>query len=258
MNQIRKEALYLALAAGLALCPALASRAAADQAANGTTAQPQPQAQPQPPAQPQTQPAQPPSQGQAQPPSTSQGTTGAAGNPQTPPAGAPAPGTGGTGQAAYGFNMTAPEGWTQATDTSTITVPGEVCCAWSPDGTSTLVVFRQKPKAPVNPRALLNQSAKAFQTSLGASVDAQEVRDVGGMRAMWMIVTGKGNGAAIDGKGTVPTTQHWVAIPRTTDVLIFLLTTPQDKFATYDAALQQSLQAIQVSGTQTAGQKAAK
>ncbi|MEA2692393.1 MAG: hypothetical protein QOJ16_1780 [Acidobacteriota bacterium] len=258
MNPIRKEAFNLALALGLVLCPGLAARAAADQAANGTTAQPQTQAQPQ-------NQAQPPSQGQAQPaqpPSTppAQG-TGAPGNPadqQAPPAGVPAPGAGGTGPAAFGFSMTAPQGWTQATDTSTITVPGEVCCAWSPDGTSTLVVFRQKPKGAVNPRALLNQSVKAYQTSLGATVDQQEVRDVGGMRSMWMVVTGKGNGAAIDGKGTVPTTQHWVAIPRTTDVLIFLLTTPQDKFATYDAALQQSLQAIQVSGTQTAGQKAAK
>jgi hypothetical protein len=253
MNKMRKEAFNLALAVGLAFCPGLAARAAA-QATNGTTAPPQTQAQP--PSQ--AQPAQP-----DQPPSTppAQGTTGAPGNPadpQTPPAGVPAPGTGGTGLAAFGFSMTAPQGWTQATDTSTITVPGEVCCAWSPDGTSTLVVFRQKPKGAVNPRALLNQSVKAYQTSLGATVDQQEVRDVGGMRSMWMVVTGKGNGAAIDGKGTVPTTQHWVAIPRTTDVLIFLLTTPQDKFATYDAALQQSLQAIQVSGTQTAGQKAAK
>jgi hypothetical protein len=170
-----------------------------------------------------------------------------------------APGApGATGQAAFGVTFTAPQGWTQATDTSTITVPGEVCCAWSPDGTSTLVVFRQKPKGAVNPRVLLDQSVKAYQTSLGATVDQQDVRDVGGMRAMWMIVTGKGNGAAVDGKGTVATSQHWVAIPRSTDVLIFLLTAPQDKFATYDGALQQALSTVQLSGTQTAAQKAAK
>jgi len=160
--------------------------------------------------------------------------------------------------AAFGFSFTAPTGWTQATDTSTISVPGEVCCAWSPDGTSTLTVFRQKPPKPVNPRAFLTGSVKAFQTSLGATVEQQEVRDVGGMRAMWMVVTGKGNGAAIDGKGTVPTSQHWVAIPRSTDVLIFLLIAPQEKFAAYDTALQQSLGTLQVSGTQTAAQKAAK
>jgi hypothetical protein len=241
MIQFRRDALNLALAAGLTLCPGLASLAMADQAAGGSTTQQQGQMQP------------------AQPPATS----GAPGTPATPPAAqgtemAAPPAAGGTGQAGFGFTLTAPQGWTQATDTSTITVPGEVCCAWSPDGTSTLVVFRQKPKGAVNPRALVDQSAKAYQTSLGATVDAQEVRDVGGMRAMWMIVTGKGNGAAIDGKGTVPTSQHWVAIPRSTDVLIFLLTAPQDKFAAYDAALQQALSAVQLTGTQTAGQKAAK
>jgi hypothetical protein len=245
--QFRREALNLALAAGLALCPGFASQASADQAASGTAPQSQGQMQPAPP--PGTPPAPAPSPGV---PPAAQGTEMAA-----PPAAAPAPG--GTGMAGFGFNLTALQGWTQATDTSTITVPGEVCCAWSPDGTSTLVVFRQKPaKGPVNPRALLNQSAKAYQTSLGATVDQQDVRDVGGMRAMWMVVTGKGNGAAIDGKGAVATSQHWVAIPRSTDVLIFLLTTPQDKFATYDGALQQALAAVQISGTQTASQKAAK
>ena len=250
MNRFRKEALNLALAAGLALCPGLASQAVADQAANGTAAQPQ--------AQPQTQPAPPPST----PPET-QGTPGTPAAPGTqpqtaPPAGAPAPGTGGTGQAAYGFSLTAPEGWTQATDTSTITVPGEVCCAWSPDGTSTLVVFRQKPKNPVNPRALLNQSVKAFQTSLGATVDAQEVRDVGGMRAMWMIVTGKGNGAAIDGKGTVRTTQHWVAIPRDKDIVIFLMNSPETDYTKNDQVLQGVINTLKVTGQQSPEQRAAK
>jgi hypothetical protein len=175
-----------------------------------------------------------------------------------PQAGIPAPGIGGTGPAAFGFSFTAPQGWTQATDTSSINVPGEVCCAWSPDGTSTLTVFRQRPKGAVSPRVLLDASTKAFQTSLGATVDEQAVRDVGGMRAMWMIITGKGTGAAIDGKGTVPTSQHWVAIPRSNDVLIFLLIAPQDKFATYDGALQQALASIQLTGQQTAAQKAAK
>src|SRR5262249_22079425 len=86
-------------------------------------------------------------------------------------------------------------------------------------GLLPLVVFRQKPANPVSPRALLDASVKAYQTSLGATADQQEVREVGGMRAMWMIVTGKGTGAAIDGKGAVPTTAHWVAIPRSKDTL---------------------------------------
>jgi hypothetical protein len=238
MNRIRK-ALNLALATGFALGVSVAATA---QTPSGS-------AQPQTPSQGGQ--MQTPPQGQA--PAPSQGTGLAA-----PQPGTAAPAAGGTGEAGFGYTMTPPEGWTRATDTSTITVPGEVCCAWSPDGTATLVVFRQKPPKPFSPRALLTQSVAAFQKSLGATAEQQDVRDIGGMRAMWMIVSGKGNGAAIDGKGTVPTTQHWVAIPRSDDVLIFLLTAPQDKFATYDAALQQSLQGIQLSGTQTAIQKAAK
>ncbi len=261
MKRFQNDVLNLVLAAGVALAPGLAA-----QTGSGTAAQPQA------PAQGQTQQGQPQTQGQPMPPTPPSQGQPAPGTPGTQPApptspttvpgaAVPAPATGtpgGTGQAAFGFSLTAPQGWTQATDTSTITVPGEVCCAWSPDGTSTLVVFRQKPKAPVNPRALLNQSVKAYQTSLGATINEQDVRDIGGMRAMWMIVTGKGNGAAIDGKGTVATSQHWVAIPRTNDILIFLLTAPQDKFATYEGALQQALSGMQVSGAQTPNQKAAK
>jgi len=245
MNRFRERALTFVLAAGLAVGPGLAGRALAQNPPTGSEpAQPAPQAQPQPPTPPM--------------PETNPAPTPAPAPPAGTPAPAPAPTPGGTGMAAFGFSFTAPAGWTQATDTSTITVPGEVCCAWSPDGTSTLTIFRQKPPKPVNPRGFLNASVKAFQTSLGATADQQEVRDVAGMRAMWMVVTGKGNGAAIDGKGTVPTSQHWVVIPRSTDVLIFLLTAPQEKFATYEAALQQALGTLQVSGTQTAAQKAAK
>jgi hypothetical protein len=262
MNLMRRRTLTLALAAGLALCPGLVSLARA-QTGTPPAPTPAPQTQPPTPPPPETTPPPPettpppaPPQTAPTPPATPPPATPAPGTPpsQTPP-GTPAPG--GTGTAAFGFNFTPPEGWTQAKDTSTITVPGEVCCAWSPDGTSTLVVFRQRPKGAISPRVLLTSSVAAFQKSLGVTVDQQEVREVGGMKAMWMVVTGKGNGAAIDGKSNTPTTQHWVAIPRSNDVLIFLLTAPQEKFATYEAALQKSLGTLQVSGTQTAKQKAA-
>jgi hypothetical protein len=105
---------------------------------------------------------------------------------------------------------------------------------------------------------LLEQSAQALEKGLSAEVKQKDVIDVGGMRGFSLVVTGNGNGAAIDGKGTVPTSQHWVAIPRSDDVLIFLLIAPQEKFAAYDTALQQALGTIQLSGTQTAMQKAAK
>jgi len=157
----------------------------------------------------------------------------------------------------YDFSLSGPDEWKRATDTSSITVPGEVRCVWSPDGTTTLTIFVQKTHRPTNPRALLTQSVGAIEKGLGATVPNQEVRDVGGMRAMWMIVNGKGTGAALTANGTVPTAQHWVAIPRAQDVIIFLLTAPQDKFGDQDQTFQGALSSLKVGGTQTPEQKAA-
>ena len=84
---------------------------------------------------------------------------------------------------------------------------------------------------------LLEQSAEALHKSLGAEVKTKEVITVGGMRGFSLVVSGPGTGAGIDGKGTVRTTQHWVAVPRDKDVVIFLMTTPDDKFAANEAGL---------------------
>jgi hypothetical protein len=158
---------------------------------------------------------------------------------------------------AYDFSLPQPSDWKRATDTSSIRVPGEVRCVWSPDGTTSLVVFVQKVGRAVNPKVLLSQSVAALQKSLGATVPEQSVKDVAGMRAMWMVVNGKGNGAALTADGTVPTAQHWVAVPRAKDILIFLLTAPQDKFADQDQALQTALASARIGGSQTPEQKAA-
>ena len=158
----------------------------------------------------------------------------------------------------YDWSMTGPDEWVRAKDTASVTVPGEVRCVWSPDGTTILVAFIQKVHRPANPRALLNQSVAALQKSLGATAQEQGVRDVGGMRAMWMVVSGNGTGAALSKTGTVPTSQHWVAIPRANnDILIFLLTAPTAKFPDQDQILQTALGTLKVGGTQTPEQKAA-
>jgi len=201
----------------------------------------------------------------AQPTTPSPSTPPAAPSPAQPPAPtapttAPAPPPGGGRDCmdtSYDFSLSGPDEWKRATDTSSITVPGEVRCVWSPDGTTTLTVFVQKTHRPTNPRTLLTQSVGAIEKGLGATVPSQEVRDVGGMRAMWMIVNGKGTGAALTANGTVPTAQHWVAIPRAQDVIIFLLTAPQDKFGDLDKTFQGALSSLKVGGTQTLEQKAA-
>jgi hypothetical protein len=56
----------------------------------------------------------------------------------------------------------------------------------------------------------------------------------------------------------VRTTQHWLAVPREKDVVIFLMTTPDEKFAANEATFQAMLSSAKLSGTQTPDQQAAK
>ena len=156
-----------------------------------------------------------------------------------------------------GLAFSAPQGWQQG-DPTKFTVPGNICCVWSPDNTSSVAAFVQNSGKPYNPRTLLKQSADGLHKSLGAEVKQKEVVTVGGMRGFSLVVSGPGTGAGIDGKGTVVTTQHWVAVPRDKDVVIFLMTTPDDKFAANEAAFQTMLGSLKISGTQTPDQQAAK
>jgi hypothetical protein len=152
-----------------------------------------------------------------------------------------------------GISFAAPQGWQQG-DPTKFTLPGDICCAWSPDNISSIVAFVQQTGKPLNPKVLLDQSAQALQTGVGAQVKTKEVADFGGKRGFSLVVSAPGNGAAIDGKGTVPTTQHWVAIPREQDVIIFLMTTPDEKFAANEQVFQSLLASLKVNGTQTPDQ----
>jgi len=157
-----------------------------------------------------------------------------------------------------GISFAPPQGWQQG-DPTKLSLPGDPCCAWSPDNnTASIVAFVQKIGKPLNPKVLLEQSAQALQKNFGAQVKTKEVGDFGGKRGFSLVVSAPGNGTAIDGKGTVPTTQHWVAIPREQDVIIFLMTTPDEKFAANEQVFQGMLTSLKVSGTQTADQQASK
>lgn len=169
-----------------------------------------------------------------------------------------APGTAGTAPKVMtpeqiGISFAAPQGWQQG-DPTKFTLPGDICCAWSPDNIASIVAFVQKTGKPLNPKVLLDQSAQALQSGVGAQVKTKEVIDVGGKRGFSLVVTAPGNGAAIDGKGTVLTTQHWIAVPREQDVIIFLMTTPDEKFAQNEQVFQSLLSSLKVSGTQTPDQ----
>lgn len=214
----------------------------------------------------------------AQPPTdqgTAQGTAPQTAPPgQNPPATAPAqPGTAPSDQMTpppanpnaakgvppeqIGLSFAPPQGWQQG-DPTKFAVPGTICCVWSPDNASSIAIFVQNSGKPYNPRTLLNQSAEGLQKSLGAEVRQKDIVNVGGMRGFSLVVSGKGTGAGIDGKGTIITDQHWVAIPRDKDVVILLMTTADDKFAANEAAFQTMLSSLKITGTQTPDQQAAK
>jgi len=156
-----------------------------------------------------------------------------------------------------GLSFAPPQGWKQG-DPKGFNVPGNICCAWSPDNVASIVVFVQTVGQPYSPRVLLEQSAQALEKGLGAEVKKKEVIDVAGMRAFSLVVTGNGNGAAIDGKGTVRTTQHWVAIPREKDIAIFLMNSPEADFEKNEQTLQAALTTLKVTGQQSPEQRAAK
>jgi len=137
-------------------------------------------------------------------------------------------------------------------------VPGVARVAYSGKAGACLVVFIQEPDQAFDPRFLVDESAKGLEHALGATTKVKEVRSVAGKQAMWLVVQGKGTGSAIDGKNDIPTTQHWVAIPREKDIVIALLTCSTADYETLSKSFAASLETLVVGGKQTATQSASK
>ena len=110
----------------------------------------------------------------------------------------------------------------------------------------------------VSPRVMLDGSTKSMKDMLGATVSVEAIRPVKGMQAMWMVVSAKGTGGAIDGKGDVETTQHWVAVPRERDVVVVLLSCRAADYARLQKSFESAIGSLKLSGSQTAEQKTAK
>lgn len=138
------------------------------------------------------------------------------------------------------------------------TVPGVARVAYAREGGASIVVFIQEPGQAFEPRFLVDASAASIEKNLGATVREKEVRSIAGKKAMWLVVEGNGNGGAIDGKGNVKTTQHWVAIPREKDVVVALLTSPASSFPENRKTFEEALKTLEVGGTQTAAQSESK
>ena len=157
----------------------------------------------------------------------------------------------------FDFSITVAAPWTSAR-LEDYSVPGVPRAAYSQPGGTSIVAFIQEPGKAYEPRFLVDESAKAMEKSLGATVLQKEVRPVDGKQAMWLVLEGKGTGGAIDGKGAVKTSQHWVAIPREKDVLVLLLTSPSDSFKANQQSFEQAIKTLVVGGKQTDAQSESK
>lgn len=156
-----------------------------------------------------------------------------------------------------GFSVSVAEPWQRA-PLRGYTVPGATRCAWSGPNGASIVIFLQEPGAAISPRVMLDGSVKAQKEKLGATVSVEAVRTIADMQAMWMVVSGKGNGGAIDNKGNIKTTQHWVAVPRERDVVVVLLSCPEADYARLQKSFEAAVASLKLSGSQTAEQKSAK
>ena len=153
---------------------------------------------------------------------------------------------------ALGVKMAAPGWWIRA-NPALLAAPGEILRAWTRDGTATIAVLRRRTDRPWSPRDLLDVTAAALESTAGAEVRAREVHDTAGMRALGLVATG----ARDDGSGS-RVKQRWVAVPRVADILVFLLSAPETAFAADDLVFERMLASVEIRGTQTPEQRAAK
>jgi hypothetical protein len=143
--------------------------------------------------------------------------------------------------AALGIKMSAPGYWIRA-NPALLDVPGRTLRAWTRDGAATVVVFQWQTAPPASPALLLDRLAAALEGDLGAEVQAREVHEVGGLRAVGLVATGRsGDGPRIK--------QHWVAIPRPADVVVLLLSTPADSFDMDERTFAKMLASVEILGS---------
>lgn len=157
----------------------------------------------------------------------------------------------------FEFRLTVPAPWADA-PLSGYVVPGTARAVWSGPANSSIVAFIQEPGQAISPRLLVDESAKAMKEKLGCKIDAADVKTVAGMKAMWMVATGKGSGGTLNGTGEVETTTHWVAIPREKDVVVLLLTCPAADYEARRPSFEKALKSLKIGGKQSAEQQEAK
>lgn len=145
---------------------------------------------------------------------------------------------------ALGIRMTAPGWWIRA-NPALLDAPGKILRAWTRDGVTTIVVARQDVRKSWSPADLRDHVAAALDL-LGAEVQAWEVHEFGGLRALGLVAAGTGESG-----GETRTKQHWVAIPRERDVLLFLLSAPETSFDAAERIFRKMLATVEIAASAT-------
>lgn len=141
--------------------------------------------------------------------------------------------------AALGIRMKAPGWWIRA-NPALLAAPGKILRAWWKGGDTVILVARlETAKAWSEPETL--EHATAALGFLGAEVQAREVHNFEGLRALGLVAAGTGE----DGE-KARTKQHWVVVPRENDVLLFLLSVPEASFAAAEQIFEKMLASLEI------------
>lgn len=155
----------------------------------------------------------------------------------------------------FDLKVHVPEGWYR-TNPANYGSAGQLLRVWTPGNVTAIMVYRVDAQEPYIPLTLLDQTAESMTTRRHAIVLEQEVRTIAGKQAAWLVVSGPGNGGAIEGQGVIPTVQHMVAVPRATDTVVFNLATPESDYPQYRPVFEKMIESLEVGGEQTEAQKA--
>lgn len=144
--------------------------------------------------------------------------------------------------ASLGIRMAAPGWWIRA-NPALLDAPGRILRAWTRDGVTTIAVTLQDVGQAWSAETLRGHTAAALDL-LGAEVQAWEVHEFRGLRALGLVAASAGEGGE-DGGGP-RTKQHWVAVPRERDVLLFLLSAPEASFDAAERIFQKMLATVEI------------
>ena len=145
----------------------------------------------------------------------------------------------------YGVKVTPPADW-KSMPLGDYKVPGRLRAAWSPGDETSLTVFVQQAGQRVTAKEL-TESNVAMCKKAGWDIKSERVGKVAGLDAMSLVIVADGTGSAISAGGAVRTAQHSVAIPRGEEILVFLLTTPEEKLDKHEATFKTLVRTLEVS-----------